>query len=1015
MPLRKRVGYVGLKDFQYAIRDSDAISRDYFNIVEFPNRLTAGKNLFKLKAQAGNLVDQSEIYIEILDYNGNPIYYEPINYIEKDGTRVIAVYIYPDTSPGIATVYLASRARVNVNTGALIPYSRDVNAENYYNIPNLIWQRTVTVAPRARNNSEIIFTQYPRITLSEVIQPYQQPLDIFNVITTVSASGASLTITPLPLVPVGTTNTVSVTQGSGTSNTPNFGLQFFDIGTLQNSLSSTNNTSADAPPLYTLSGASKLTTVGFPLNANMVGGYIEIRKPNITLAGTSDNNGNAPQFKTQNGEVYPESQDGDFGNFYGISVPGAVVPLSGSYRFAITQVISSTQARVAQYYGFRNDDDNTFGPFNVRLVMQQGLSSNIQTINTSTNFTASYTQPVITVQTQRSSSFADLILANIEPATGDIYKIKTLYKPSGFFGDFIDLGDTILEQQNILVDTGSVETNIAVGVAYEAYGAFENLAEIQQYWTTSSYSPYNPAFDVWAPFSYDDTILIGGAKLNLDFSNLGTGIGPQQYLVTNEYASFSIKSQYQPTVTVGTEYVVRFSIASDSDAEDIFSQDTNIPNHRLDVYISGSRVQTQEQFRFAQAGDILPVPNFNNTTTGDFRDGGPLGNRIGTYQVKPIAGAISQVEFRFKALETAPVDLKLVVRNGHFIVGNIEFLANKETGFSPNYTRIFKRVPSEHYNTPLTFKFQYFDYTGQQADLESVVYGAIFDGDNTYIQGTNNLITGSVFISNEIGTGFEMAGTNSGFIRSAGFLGMTKAIAGTGSAAGILFYSGSILKGQTSEFVGGGVGFQIAAATDKYMRINSNTDDFTIKTPGFTFASRKGDETIASISGSFNISGSVYIDSGSLYINKNRQFNYSGFSDTTDQTVAAGVSASFTYNTSDTTGSVTLVSNSRLTVPSTGIYNIQFSVQLFATSGADTIYIWIKKNGTNIPNSASSIYLRNNEQQISAWNWLLAMNANDYVEIVWQTLNGNARLEHFIASGNVPAIPSVIVTVTQVA
>ena len=49
MPLRKKVGYVGLKDFQYAIRDSDAISRDYFNIVEFPNRLTAGKNLFKLK------------------------------------------------------------------------------------------------------------------------------------------------------------------------------------------------------------------------------------------------------------------------------------------------------------------------------------------------------------------------------------------------------------------------------------------------------------------------------------------------------------------------------------------------------------------------------------------------------------------------------------------------------------------------------------------------------------------------------------------------------------------------------------------------------------------------------------------------------------------------------------------------------------------------------------------------------------------------------------------------------
>jgi hypothetical protein len=860
MPLRKKVGYVGLKDLQYTLQDTDAISRDYFNIIEFPDRFTAGKNLFKLKAQAGNLVDQSEIYIEILDFNGNPIYYEPINYIEKDGTRVIAVYIYPDTSPGIATVYLASRAAINTATGATISYSRDVNATNYYNTPNLLWKRTVTVAPKARNSTEIIFTQYPRITLSEVIQPYQQPLDIYNVITTVSASGASLTITPLPLTPYGPAQLSSFTQGAGTSGTPNYGLQFFDIGTINDSLNTSNNTSADAPPLYTLNGASKLTTVGFPLNANMVGGYIEIRNPNIKPISSGPNQ-TFGFSSTANGYV-PESQADEADIQY--PAQNFSLPLSGSYRFAITQVINSTQARVAQYYGFRNDDDNTYGPFAVRVAHFDNDTLNtpplVTSIQSTTNFTASYTQPVVTIQTQRSSSFADMILANIEPATGDVYKIKTLYKPSGFFGDFIDLGDTILEQQNLLIDTGSIETNIAIGVAYEAFGAFDNLAEVEQYWTTSSYFPGNPGVESWLPFTYDDTILIGGAKLNLDYGNLGTGVGPQLYLITDQYASFSIKPVYQPIVYADTEYIVRFNIANDSDADNIFSQDANIPNHRMDVYISGSRVETQDQFRFAQAGNIFSVPNFGNTVVGDFRDNGPLGTRIGTYQVKPIPGAISQVEFRFKAKDTGPIDLKFVTRNGHFIIGNIEFLANKETGFSPNYTRIFKRVPSEHFNTPLTFKFQYFDYTGQQADLESIVYGAIFDGDNTYIQGTNNLITGSIFISDEIGTGLELAGTNSGYLRSAGFLGMTKAIAGTGSAAGILFYSGSILRSQTSEFAGGGVGFQIAASTDKYMRINSNTDDFTIKTPGFTFASRKGDETAASITGSLEVSGGIILD-----------------------------------------------------------------------------------------------------------------------------------------------------------
>jgi hypothetical protein len=36
MPIRKRVSYVGYKDFQYRIIDTDAISANYFNVVHFP-------------------------------------------------------------------------------------------------------------------------------------------------------------------------------------------------------------------------------------------------------------------------------------------------------------------------------------------------------------------------------------------------------------------------------------------------------------------------------------------------------------------------------------------------------------------------------------------------------------------------------------------------------------------------------------------------------------------------------------------------------------------------------------------------------------------------------------------------------------------------------------------------------------------------------------------------------------------------------------------------------------------
>ena len=82
--LQKKVDYIGLKDFNsIKIRDKSVFSDDYFNIVDFPEKLTSGKNLFKIKANAGSLVKDSKIYIEILDWNQNPIYYEPINYLKN--------------------------------------------------------------------------------------------------------------------------------------------------------------------------------------------------------------------------------------------------------------------------------------------------------------------------------------------------------------------------------------------------------------------------------------------------------------------------------------------------------------------------------------------------------------------------------------------------------------------------------------------------------------------------------------------------------------------------------------------------------------------------------------------------------------------------------------------------------------------------------------------------------------------------------------------------------------------
>jgi hypothetical protein len=82
-------------------------------------------------------------------------------------------------------------------------------------------------------------------------------------------------------------------------------------------------------------------------------------------------------------------------------------------------------------------------------------------------------------------------------------------------------------------------------------------------------------------------------------------------------------------------------------------------------------------------------------------------------------------------------------------------------------------------------------------------------------------------------------------------------------------------------------------------------------------------------------------------------------------------------------------------------------------------HIWLYQNGLDVPNSASQIGFPSNSVYIvSAWNFFFSTTTpNEYVELKWE-INSNVdnqlSLKHQPATGNVPAIPSLIVTINQV-
>ena len=145
---------------------------------------------------------------------------------------------------------------------------------------------------------------------------------------------------------------------------------------------------------------------------------------------------------------------------------------------------------------------------------------------------------------------------------------------------------------------------------------------------------------------------------------------------------------------------------------------------------------------------------------------------------------------------------------------------------------------------------------------------------------------------------------------------------------------------------------------------------------------------------------------------------HASYFDTTTQAnpVADAVNL-FTYNSVVTQQAVIRgVPTSRIFVAQTGIYNFQFSAQLDKTGGsASAVYIWPRINGINLPDSATKIVIDGpNNEIVAAWNFVLVLEANDYFELAWQSSDTNVVIPYVAASGNIPAIPSIIMTVTWV-
>lgn len=164
----------------------------------------------------------------------------------------------------------------------------------------------------------------------------------------------------------------------------------------------------------------------------------------------------------------------------------------------------------------------------------------------------------------------------------------------------------------------------------------------------------------------------------------------------------------------------------------------------------------------------------------------------------------------------------------------------------------------------------------------------------------------------------------------------------------------------------------------------------------------------------------VDVTEGEIFVRPTvEQMKYYGiFAKTSDQSPGAvDTEYLLTFDTTQTGNGVVIGSPaSRIVVPQSGLYQFDATVQI--TSGntsAKNVWVWFKKNGTTVPNSARLVTININSGYVPvSLSYFFSLAAGDYVEMAYAASDTNITVDTVAATAFAPASPAVLLAVTQV-
>ena len=207
---------------------------------------------------------------------------------------------------------------------------------------------------------------------------------------------------------------------------------------------------------------------------------------------------------------------------------------------------------------------------------------------------------------------------------------------------------------------------------------------------------------------------------------------------------------------------------------------------------------------------------------------------------------------------------------------------------------------------------------------------------------------------------------------------------------------------------------------------NSQTGSFVTnsQTSSFVTNSQTGSFVTNSQTGSFitNSQTSSFVTTSSFntYTSSIQSYYLSAYHTASLTASVQNTPYSMSFSTTDFSNGITIGGpiRNQIQIANAGVYDIQFSAQIDKTSGTTvSSYIWLAKNGEDVPDSNTQITLAGgaNDAQVAAWNFYVSASAGDYYELRYGATLTNFRIHYNTSAAIGPTVPSVILTVGRIA